>query len=149
MDVIALPLTLDVAAWLLASVVTFHRGPRLARSGPAASASMFLALAGLFIAAGTGMPDWCAGIAVGGAVLAFFAITCVMDPLPRTEGGSDDDEGGSRTDPLRPAPMPGGDGGAGPDGPRSDPSWWPEFERDFRRYAARDRPRPRVIARRL
>lgn len=144
---IALPLTLDAAAWLLAITVCLHQGPRRVQHGPAAAASMLCALAGLFVAAGTGMPDWCNGIAVGGTVLAFYAIVCVLDPVPRPDR-RDDDDGGTRVSPPGPAPMPGGDGGAGPDGPGPDPPWWPDFEREFRRYAAGRRPRRRVVAHR-
>ena len=44
------------------------------------------------------------------------------------EGEPTDEDGGSRTPPLRPFPP------ASPTG--ADPEWWPEFERDFAQYVA-------------
>ena len=82
-----------------------------------ASGHLALALAGWLA---LGVPPWffagCALVTLGVALLAA--------PLmgPRRDGG-------------------GGDDGRGPDGPEDPgPPWWPEFERDFRAYAAgRDR----------
>jgi hypothetical protein len=69
-----------------------------------------------------GVPPWffggCAVVTLGVALLA----APQMDPR-RDDGGDD-----------------GGEGGDGPDDP--EPPWWPEFERDFRAYAAARRKIP-------
>jgi hypothetical protein len=74
-------------------------------------------------AATNGGGDVLIGIAVVfGCSLALFAVMWLWSR--RDDSGSD----------------PGWDGGgSGPDGPStppSGPSWWPDFERDFARYAA-------------
>jgi hypothetical protein len=40
---------------------------------------------------------------------------------------------------LRPPPPRGGGGGARPGGEPPEPPWWPEFDRELRAWAARDR----------
>ena len=63
------------------------------------------------------------GIAVVfGCSLVLFAIVAWL------LRGADDDSG--------PGPGGGGGGPQGPDRTPSGPSWWPEFEREFARYAA-------------
>ena len=71
---------------------------------------------------------------VGGvAVVVLLIIALGVHRRPsassRRDGGdSNSDRGGWTPEKLRPNNPPGGQG---------EPSWWPEFEREFRRYAAR------------
>src|SRR5262249_58965610 len=68
-------------------------------------------------------------LGLGGVVIALIQMSKGNDP-----GEEGDDDGPPRR-------------GRGPWRPRpsgSDPSWWPEFEREFRAYARTHKPRPKV-----
>ena len=78
-----------------------------------ATAHLALGLAGWLL---LGVPPWF----FGGCALLTLGVALLAAPLmqPRRDDGGDDEDGG----------------GPGPDDP--GPPWWPEFERDFRAYAA-------------
>ena len=80
------------------------------------SGHLCLALAGWLA---LGVPPWF----FGGCALLTLGISQLAAPLMGPRGDDGDDDDGGRGD--------------GPEDP--GPPWWPQFEREFRAYAERDR----------
>jgi hypothetical protein len=76
-----------------------------------------------------GAPIWILSITGAAILLSLIAVTAAVHQATREQPGDDPADGHDGRGRPRPED-PGRDGGGG------QPSWWPEFEREFARYAS-------------
>lgn len=116
------------SALLLAVWASVIPAPRRARL-PLALVSFGCAWLLSFLLAGLHAPAWALAVSAGAIAISIGMVITAAQLSTRGDSGgggdSDDGDGGlGRRRPKRP------EGGGGP----AEPSWWPEFERELRRY---------------
>ncbi|HYZ80171.1 MAG TPA: hypothetical protein VE571_02825, partial [Solirubrobacteraceae bacterium] len=97
------------------------------------------ACGGMLVIAATAAPQWAGIVTVVTLVIWFYMFAAVVHPVPGPPSSNDPPGGADRRRPVsNAAPC---EWGAG-----AEPSWWPQFERDFADYLAlRARKRQRHL----